>query len=189
MTTYATLAADVAKWAARDDLADMLPTFCRLFEARINRDLRVRRMEAAFTGTIASNVVALPADWLEFKRIWPAAEPKSTMLPQTLEVVLERVEGVPFYYATDGANVRFNGAGDVVGVYYQSIPPLTADGVTNWLCTTSYDAYLFGVLAEVADYMMDDQALAKHQAKSSAILDDIRAADKRLTGPLASVKR
>lgn len=190
MTTYATLVADVAKWAARTDLDALMPTFCALFEARVGRELRVRRMEASFTGTIASNVVALPSGWLEFKRLWPTAYPDCDIKPQTLEVVRERVEGVPFYFATDGTNVRFNGSGDVAGTYYQAIPPLATDGSgTNWLCTYAYDAYLFGVLAEVADYLMDDAQLAKHQAKSAAILDMIRAADVRLNGPLTAVKR
>lgn len=188
MTTFAVLKADVAKWASRTDLDDRMGTFCALFESRLNRELRVRRMEAAFTGTIVDNVLPLPVDWLEFKRLWPASAPMCQMLPQTLEVVASRTEGTPVYFSTDGANVRFNGAGDVAGVYYQTIPPLESNG-SNWLSTTAYDAYLFGVLAEVADYMMDDQALAKHQAKSSAILDMIRAADHRLTGPLRSIAK
>ena len=190
MSTYTTLVADVAKWAARTDLDALMPTFCALFESRVNRELRVRLMEASFTGTIASNVVALPSDWLEFKRLWPTSFIDCDIKPQTLEVVRQRLEGVPFYFATDGTNVRFNGSGDVAGTYYQAIPALaTAVSGTNWLCTTSYDAYLFGVLAEVADYLMDDAQLAKHQAKSSAILDAIRAADVRLSGPLQVVKR
>ena len=190
MTTYTTLVADVAKWAARTDLEALMPTFCRLFEARVGRELRVRQMEASFTGTIAANVVALPSDWLEFKRLWPASYPDCDIRPQTLEVVRQRVEGVPFYFATDGTNVRFNGGGSVAGTYYQSIPALaTAVSGTNWLLTLAYDAYLFGVLAEVADYLMDDAALAKHQAKSAAIIDNIRTADTRLSGPLQAVKR
>lgn len=190
MTTYTTLVADVAKWSARTDLDALMPTFCRLFEARVGRELRVRQMEASFAGTITANVVALPADWLQFKRLWPTAYPDCDIRAQTLEVVRERVEGVPFYFAIDGGNVRFNGAGGVAGTYYQAIPALaTAVSGTNWLLTLAYDAYLFGVLAEVADYMMDDAALAKHQAKSAAIIDNIRAADTRLNGPLQAVKR
>lgn len=189
MTTYAILVADVAKWSARTDLEELIPTFCLLFEARVNRELRVRRMETAFTGTIASSVVALPTGWLEFKRLWPDGYTDCPLVPQSLDDVYSSTEGIPTRYAVDGANVRFDGTGSVTGVYYKAIPALTSVDTTNWLCTNAYDAYLFGVLAEVADYMMDDNALAKHQAKSSAILEMIRADDVRVRGPLVATTR
>jgi hypothetical protein len=188
MTTYTQLLADLQDWSVRTDIAAKVPTMVGLFETRVNRTLRTRQMEASFAGTIANNVVALPAGWLEFKRIWPDAEPKSTIHPQTLELVRERIEGVPTLYATDGTNVRFNGAGAVTGVYFQAIPGLVANG-TNWLCTVAYDAYLFGVLAEIADYMKDDAAMAKYFARSNAVLDDIAGVNMRLYGPLRAVKR
>jgi hypothetical protein len=188
MSNYTQLLADLPDWSARTDIASKVPTMVGLFETRVNRVLRHRLMETSFSGTIASNVVALPAGWLEFKRIWPDAEPKSTIHPQTLELVRERIEGVPTLYATDGTNVRFNGAGAVTGVYFQAIPGLVANG-TNWLCTVAYDAYLFGVLAEVADYMKDDAAMAKYFARSNAVLDEIAGTNMRLYGPLVAVKR
>lgn len=188
MTTYTQLKADVVAWAARSDIEAKIPTMCALFEARVNRLLRVRQMEASFSGTPVANVLALPSGWMQFKRLWPDAYADCPLQPQTLDVVRERTEGVPSLYAVDGTNVRFNGAGAISGVYYQAVPSLVSNE-TNWLSVLGYDAYLFGVLAEVADYLMDEAALAKHQAKSAAILDDIRAADVRLSGPLRSVKR
>lgn len=188
MTTYTILKADVAAWSANSDLTDRMDTLCRLFEARAMRKLRIRRMEASFNGTTASNVVALPADWLQFKRIWLTGYPECELKPQTLTVVSGRTQGLPTYYATDGANVRFDGEGDVAGVYYQTIPSLTSNA-SNWLLTAAYDAYLFGMLAEVADYLKDDAELAKWQAKSESILSDLIDADRRVYGPLVSVKR
>jgi hypothetical protein len=188
MTTYTQLLADVQSWSARTDIAAQVPTMVGLFEARVNRLLRMRQMEASFAGTIASGVVALPSDWLEFKRIWPDAYPTATLYPQTLEVVREKTEGTPTHYATDGSNVRFNGTGSVTGFYYKGVPGLVASE-TNWLCTLAYDAYLFGTLAEVADYMKDDAAMTKYFARSNAILDSVAGTDVRLYGPLVAVKR
>lgn len=158
---------------------------CALFEARVNRELRVRQMEASFAGEIASNVVALPVGWLEFKRLWPDGNEKSTIKPSTLEVVSSCIEGIPSLYAIDGTNVRFDGTGSVTGVYYKAIPSLYADGY-NWLSTLAYDAYLFGVLAEVAGYQRDDAEFQKHFARSSAILNAVAGADRRLSGPLVA---
>lgn len=187
MTTYTQLTTDVAAWSARTDMAARLPAMVGLFELRVNRLLRVRQMEAAFTGTPVANVVALPADWLQWKRLWADSYPETPLQPQTPDAVVGRTQGIPTLYAVDGTNLRINGTGSVSGVYYQALPGLVANE-TNWLSTLAYDAYLFGVLAEVASYLMDDAETAKHYARSQAILDDIRGADVRLPGPLVSRK-
>ena len=124
MTTYAILAADVQAWSARTDIAAKIPTMCALFEARVNRSVRVRQMESAFAGTIASNVIALPADWLQFKRLWVVGYEDQTLKPQTIEHVVRETQGIPHNYAVDGSTVRFDGTGDIEGVYYASLPSI-----------------------------------------------------------------
>jgi hypothetical protein len=185
VTTYAQLAADVQSWSARTDIASQIPTMCALFEARVNRSLRVRQMETAFAGTIVDSVIALPTGWLQFKRLWMDGYEERTLQPTTVERIRFNDEGIPKNYAVDGTNVRFDGSGDVSGVYYKTIPSLYADGY-NWLSVLAYDAYLFGVLAEVAEYMKDDAGFQKNFARSTAVLDSIAGADKRLSGPLVA---
>lgn len=185
MTTYATLVADIESWSARSDITAKIPTMVALFESRVNRTLRVRQMEASFTGTIANNVIPLPSGWLEFKRLWVVGYESHTLYPQSLERVVIDTEGVPNYYATDGSNVRFNGTGDIAGVYYTAIPSLYTQG-TNWLSVLAYDAYLFGVLAEVATYQRDMEALQAHYARASAALESVSGSDTRLRGPLVA---
>lgn len=187
MTTYTQLVSDVAAWTVRTDLADKIPGFTALFESRANRYLRVRKMEAAFTGTIASNTINLPADFLEFKRLHVDGYEWRELLPQTLEAVMLNTEGVPTLYALDGAKVRFNGAGDISGTYYQSIPSLQTNEY-NWLSVAGYDCYLFGVLAEAENYLMNDIAMQKHWERSKACMDQLMGADKRLHGPLVARK-
>ena len=63
---YNELAAAVAAWLARGDLADRIPGFIALAEAAFNREFRVRAMEQRATAaTVAglatpANVTALP---------------------------------------------------------------------------------------------------------------------------------
>lgn len=185
MTTYARLVLDVAAWSARGDLVPVLPTMCGLFEARVNRKLRVRSMEAAFTGDIVDSVIAQPADFLQFKRLHVSGYPETTLQPQTLEVVRMCKEGIPFAYALDGATVRFNGVGTIEGTYYQAIPSIVTEGF-NWLSLTAYDAYLWGVLSEVYGYQRDDVEQQKALGRSQAILDSIEGADTRMNGPLVA---
>lgn len=187
MSTYTQLRSNVASWSVRTDLTPVLGVMTALFEARANRYLRVRAMEASFTGTIASSVIALPADFLEFKTLWAANYPESKLHPQTLEMVRRDTEGVPTMYALDGTDVRFNGTGDIAGVYYQSIPSLETNEY-NWLSVAGYDAYLFGVLAEVENYLDNAEGMAKHWERSKAAMDSIMGADKRLSGPLVARK-
>jgi len=184
MTTYALLAADVQDWCARTDIVSKIPRMVQLFEGRINRSLRIRQMEASFTGTIAANVIAQPTGFLEVKRAWADLYPEREIQPQTLDKVRQITDGVPYLYAVDGTNIRFNGTGAVSGVYYQAIPNLFTN-TYNWLSVLSYDAYLFGVLAEVATYQRDQEALALHMARSTSIIESLKSADRRVTGPLA----
>ena len=67
MTTYATLKSDVAGWLLRDDLTTAIPSFVRLAEASIRRDLRIRQMLRTYTLTISAQSQALPEDFMEME--------------------------------------------------------------------------------------------------------------------------
>lgn len=181
--TYTQLASDVAAWSARTDLSAVIPRFVDLFESRVNRKLRLRQQETAFSGTIAANVIALPADWLEFKALYTATDPMLTLKNLTLERIAANTTGTATAYCVDGSNVRFNGDGIVSGTYYAKVPSLYANSF-NWLSQLAYDAYLFGVLAEVATYQKDDAAMQIHFARSNAILDSLVRVNNERTGPL-----
>lgn len=188
MSTYAQLQADFSGWAKRSDLDAQISTFVALFEAKAGRKLRTRLMESSFSGTIAAGLIALPADFSAFKALWPANYEDSPLMARTLETVVsqDRDSGIPSMYAVDGANVRFDGSGDVSGVYYAKIPSLSANG-TNWLCTAAYDAYLFGALAEGSLYALDPQLAQVYAARSDMILNEIMRDDQRqkFNGPIA----
>jgi hypothetical protein len=190
MTTYAQLLADVPKWVNRNDLAAQIPTFVTLFEARVNRRLRVRQMEADFSGSIdANNLIALPIDWTAFKSLWIEGYEGTPLKPQSLDSVVSRNSdsGTPTMFAIQGDSVRFDGSGDVVGTYFQRVPGLAASG-SNWLCTAAYDAYLFGVASEAHLYMLDEARAAAFYARADDVLNTIIATDQRdrYQGPLVS---
>lgn len=191
--TWTRLQADVAAWTHRTDLGDKISGFASLFEAGVNRLLRTRQQETAFSGTIdGSQQIALPADWLAFKTLWPSGDERSTLKAQSLESVVAQgmISGSPTHYAIDGANVRFDGSGDIVGVYYASLPAIeTAE--SNWLSVSAYDAYLFGTLAEAHLYVGDVDMAAPMIARSRSVLDNVIAADQRdrFSGPLVARKR
>lgn len=190
MTTYAQLQTDFASSIKRTDLAAQIPGFVALFETRAGRRLRVRQMEAAFTGTInASNQIALPADFRAFKTLYDPARPGCTFRPQSFESVTSkaRTSGTPTIYSVQGAVATFDGSGSVAGIYFAAIPGLVAAG-SNWLSLMAYDAYLFGVLAEAADYSEDPERVSSWAGRSEAVLAEVVSADQRdrFSGPLVS---
>lgn len=71
ITDYASLQAAIASWLARADLTTQIPTFIRLAEARMNKDLRVLDMQSEFIGTVtASNKsMVLPGGALELQSV------------------------------------------------------------------------------------------------------------------------
>lgn len=187
--TYAQLQSDFPRWSKRTDLDPLLASFIALFESRANRRLRTRQQETSFTGTIAANTIALPSGWLAFKTLWPDGYESATLKPQSLESVIsrDRSSGIPTLYAIDGANVRFDGSGDITGVYYTAVPGLVANA-SNWLSVVAYEAYLFGVLSEAELYAQDEQRAAVYRARADSILQDVSDTDKRdrFSGPLVS---
>ena len=193
MTTWTQLQADVIAWTDRTDISAKISRFVSIFEDRLRRNLRVAQMENDISGTInASNEIAKPADFLAMRAIWPTAYPAQQLHPQSLESVIakDRTSGAPSIYAVKADAFKFNGSGDVVGVYYQDIPGIEANA-SNWLSVSAYDAYLFGTLSEAWDYIGDDAKAQKYLQRSAVVIDSIGASDQRDRhhGPLVARKR
>lgn len=179
--TYAELITKVAAWAHRSDLAPLMPDFVELAEAKINRGLRVRQMEGVISGTIdAGNEIALPADFAAIKTLRPVGFDGGRIHPQTLETVIGsgRIAGTPTLYAVTESALRFDGSGDVEGVYFKRIPGLVANS-TNWLSTEHPDVYLWLVLAEVAAYTLDTNQGAFYGARAEQAMNNVSSADMR----------
>jgi len=193
VTTWTQLQADVIALSDRTDISAKIGRFVAIFEDRLRRNLRVSQMEASFSGTIdANNEIAKPAGFLAFRAVWPSGYQQAQMESQSLESVMarNRLSGMPTMYAPKESAFLFDGSGDVLGVYYQEIPGIEANG-SNWLSAYAYDAYLFGAMSEAWDYIGDDARAQKYLQRSAVVIDSIAAADQRDRhhGPLVARKR
>lgn len=179
---YTELKARVASYLHRTDLDSLMSTFVENAEARLNRALRVRQMEVTLAATTidASNEITLPADFLAFKHLWPSVYPYLRLSPQTIEAVLGQnaTSGNPTMFAVLGSSAKFDGSGDVEGIYYGSLPGLVANS-TNWLSASHPDLYLHAVAAEAAAYCQDQTALQFHEAKAELLTRSVQAANDR----------
>lgn len=170
LTNYSELKSSIADFLNRDDLTAVIPTFISLAEAQFARDLRHYQMENRATGTIDSQYMTKPGDWLETIRInITTANTRPLDLLSSQAMVDKRANyldltGIPRYYRhSENQFEFFPSPDDSYGVellYYQRVPALSDSNTTNWLLTEAPDAYLYGSLVHSAPYLSEDQRTA-----------------------------
>lgn len=185
MTTYATLKSDIAGWLLRDDLTAAIPSFVRLAEASIRRDLRIRQMLRTYTLTISAQSQALPEDFMEMERIildstvWNL----SYLPPPALFSNPAYTDGGnPMYYTIEGdylITAPDATGSDVMLCYYKAYSSLTNDSDTNWLLTNAYDVYLYGSLSHAAPYIKEDGRVQLWNAGYSEAIAKLNKMERR----------
>lgn len=171
---YAELQAAIADFLVRDDLTAALPTFVRLAEARIDRELKHWRQERRSEATLDAQYVTLPSDFLRPIRLQitdtPSNEVKTVSTAQMLQMRQDRADigGRPQYYALTATSLELfptpDGTYNASLVYYGRVPALSDTNTTNWLLTEAPDVYLYGSLVHTAPYLKDDARLAVWEA-------------------------
>jgi hypothetical protein len=187
LSTYDLLQASIASWLHRTDLTTVIPDLIAICESRIARDLRIRRQITAGSLTTTANTqsTALPTDFLEAENLSII----SGGVNRNLEYVnIERMDlaypvgsgnGVPVVYTFEGASVLWGPVPDAsytINLYYYArLSPLSTT-LTNWLLTNYPDVYLFGSLAEAADYTQSKN-IEKWEAKYKQAITELQKSD------------
>lgn len=163
---YAELQSAIADFLIRDDLTAAIPTFIRLCEARIDRELTHWRQERRSTAQLDAQYSTIPSDFLRPIRLQLLDTYTGEVAPistaQMLQMRQDRNDraGRPEYYAlTGGALELFPTPDDTYDaslVYYGRVPALSDTNTTNWLLTEAPDVYLYGSLLHSAPYLKDD---------------------------------
>jgi hypothetical protein len=175
ITTYATLVSAVTEYLARDQDATLIariPTFIQLAEAKFNRELFVRQMEArsttlADTSSTEPEFISLPTDFQSMRRIRlssvsgkPHLDFKSGTQLDEFRTSRGNAAGQPQFFTILGSEMELAPTPDanytIEMVYRQSIPALSDANTTNWLLTLAPDLYLYGALLESAPYIKED---------------------------------
>ena len=185
LATYAELQSAMADFLNRDDLTAVLPSFIRLAESRIDRDLRHYRQEKRSTAQLDTQYSAVPADYLSPIRLQildgstNPVEPISTA--QMLQLRADNYDhtGKPTHYALTAGGLELYPTPDVVYnaslVYYARVAALSGANTTNWLLTEAPDAYLYGSLVHSAPYLKDDAKVAVWDGLYKAAMDNLNA--------------
>lgn len=206
LASYSDLTSEIANWLNRSDMGSEIPTFIRLFEARMNRKLRTpdQQVTAAITLLAGVSAYAIPNTIRQVKHVYTATSGgiNVTLAPMPLirmrEEYPSQTQGLPAVYAIEGTQIVLSPAPDGISnsanltvVGYNVLTPL--DGVTttsNWLLASHPDAYLYGTLVEAAAYLRDDEHLPLWRAALDDVLEEVlREANQRKVpmGPLRTI--
>ena len=179
LANYTDLLASVAGWSNRTDLTAIIPDFVALAEARIARNLRLRRQvtNAAISTVAGTQSVSLPEGFLEIENIGlSSASPQSVLSVVTPEI-LDRMypatfnAGQPVVYALLGDTIRLGPTPDSVYTvsvdYYKRWDALAVTD-TNWLLTNYPMVYLAGAMTEASLYLQDTDKVALWDARFRA---------------------
>jgi hypothetical protein len=181
ITTYAELQAAAASWLVRSDLTARIVEFIALGEARLNRVVRGRQMEAeaSLTATPGSRTITLPAAFSEPLACWVVIDGERCGLTYADPLVYDAtaVKGQPQFWGIDGANLAFERPCDQAYSFvlrYLAKLALSDDQPTNWLLTSHPDAYLFATLAEAGPFLRDAELASAYEQKLTRALGEIK---------------
>lgn len=191
LLTYADLQTQVANWLGRTELTANIPDFVTLFEAWVNRRLQIRQQDTTATLTTVLGSVALPTDYLSWRRLtWSGSTTieLSYRTPSGLRLLHPQISvGIPVDFSIEGANLITADQDDTASAfkfeYFQKTAALS--GALNWLMVAHPDAYLFGTLTEAYGFQKDAENMALWGSRRNDVFDEIERLDKKTRGPSA----
>jgi hypothetical protein len=190
ITTYAELRTAVENWLDHTLFTARVPEFIVLFEATANRRLRVRQQEISTALAPSSGSVALPGDYLAWRRVTFTGTPRVELQyvhPSYLQAAYPSASsGVPRIFTIEGSTLKIRPVDDSALEldYFQKIPALSsgADSGTNWLLAAHPDLYLFGALVEAEMFGVNDERAPIWKARRDEIFDEIEKLSGRTRG-------
>lgn len=185
ITDYASLKTAISNWFMGRDLSTDADEILDMAEAHLNTRLRCRQMETVTDLTPTANVCTLPTDYLEYKRVVEKAS-----IRRPLAYITE--DGADSLYALRPSGLACNfmivgssltalplSANDIELTYYAKVPALSGSATTNWLLTAHPHLYLHSCLMYAAEFVEDNEKLAKETVLVEKYIDSIHALDNR----------
>ncbi len=181
--TYQELLDNLIAWLNREgftELVDIAPTFVRLAENRVARELDLFCFEKVLDTTTATTTV--PSDWL---RAISGTIEQGTELSGTTHKKVKQAGagGRPVYYTIIGEEFVYGPSPDreydVEWVYYGSLPALTNPSDTNWITLNSPELYLWSSLVEACLFLKDDSRAQVWEGRYTDLRDKTALSQER----------
>lgn len=161
---YAQLQAAIADTLNRQDLTAQIPTFIRLAEAQMDRELVNRNDFAYIPLNGVSGSIGLPCDFAGALSVTAFGQPNQKIAYMTPDMFDEQwlsSNGAPHYYTLTKTQMLFSPSVAFDGSvrYLRHLQNLSTTNDENWLLSDHPDAYLYGALTHAAPYLKDDDRI------------------------------
>lgn len=168
---YSGLQTAILDWSARPDLTAYVPSLIEYSTSMFNNGqgdvapLRTNDMIAVTDLTPVSGVCALPADYLQYRRVVEKASIRrelSYVAPTYADQQYpDRPGGMANDFTIIGSDMYLFPvtSADIELTYYQTIPDLSVSNTTNWLLTKAPQIYIHAGLLHLAMFIRDDELL------------------------------
>lgn len=186
---YRTLKDHVSAFLGRADLETKMDGVCDMTEARIRRVLRDRTVGPV--DFLLSEGVTLPSDCGELRTMRYASDkayPYAIAITSPSNVAIKRgmrgeLPGLPETVAVVQRKLIvapvLTDPTPVTVTYYQTVPPLVNDTDTNWLLDDSPDVYVYGMLLNFAQYLVEDERIPMWEASFMTAMKEMERARER----------
>jgi hypothetical protein len=158
------------------------PVAIALAEAKLNRNLRVAEMEASSTGTSENGVLALPTDFVGWRRVeaYPYG-PLEFQEPNFLASQYPTGSGAfPKFFTIQGSTLTVypTYTGEIALDYYQKIPALSDGNTSNWLLSSHPDIYLFLTVSELYAFAKNYEEAVTWNQRGMTAVEEVGTFDK-----------
>lgn len=190
LDSYGALKTMVADWLHRGDLTSRIPDFINLAEQTINRRLTIfpKDVELPLVAVAGSRLVPLPADYgspIKLQSTYVEPRYDFTLVEASQLRIDDAGRGLPSYWAIDGANIAFECPCEqtypLVLRYLQTVY-LSDAAPTNAVFARASDLYLYGALANSAQFTRSDDRLPIWEQKFNLLLGQVAADAARSKG-------
>jgi hypothetical protein len=186
ITTFAELQSAIDNWMDDTSLNARVLEAIALYEAAVNRRLRVRQQITSTSLTPSSGSATLPSDYLVWKRVsWtgsPTRELEYADPSYLHQAYPDSPSDVPALFTIEGSTLKIRPIDStaLTLVYAQKVPALSVSATTNWLLTAHPDYYLFGSLAAMETFKAGGSERMARVAEFDATVDKHQAELARL---------
>ena len=180
LDTYSNLKTSVVSWSKRSDSASFIDDFIAMTESEVWKRLRIRDMEATALATASSKDIALPAGFIEMRRLRALSGGEyysvQYVAPNTLSN--QNDSGIPSSYTITN-QVNFDRATDhqFEMQYYRELTGLSSGNASNSVLSRLPNVYLYGCLWALWQWAMDEQKSEFYYGKFIREIDSANKAD------------
>lgn len=185
MDTFSSLKTTIADYLARNDMTDQIPSFIKLAEARMSRELQNAMLEEVAQADIVADqrFITLPADLRSIREVATIDGTTRTGLRYLAPAQLDedkkqnptRTDLSYFSITSQDLELWACPSKDmkIEIVYNEGVQALSDSQPTTTMLTRHPDAYLYGALAHAYDYLQDETRAQSYDAKFTRALAEV----------------